>query len=310
MDLELGPVLITGASGFVGANLAHRLVAEGESVHVLLRSASDTGRIDGLQLTRHFGDLLDRAALDKILGQVRPKVVMHCATYGGHVFQADPHRILEVNLMGTINLLEAALHAGTGSFLNSGSSSEYGRKAGPMSESDPLEPETTYGAAKAAATMATQAFGLAGSMAVVTIRPFSPFGPLDSPARLIPTVIDSCLAGRNPELSSPQNVRDFVYIDDVVDLYLSAARSPAHGEVINCGYGVQRTVAEVARTIIALTGAAVRPAWRSVDQRPYVADCWLADTRKAAGLYDWKPRFTFEEGVERTISWHRSQMTR
>jgi nucleoside-diphosphate-sugar epimerase len=158
------PVLVTGASGFVGACVAHELVRRRHTVHVLLRDPARAWRLAPVwdDLHVHRGDLIDADATRSVLRAVRPRVVLHLATHGAYEKQADARAILQINVLGTYNLLEAAAEAGAALFVSTGSSSEYGFKAEPMCETDRLEPNSFYAVAKAAQTHLCSLFARRG----------------------------------------------------------------------------------------------------------------------------------------------------
>ncbi|RLB83504.1 MAG: NAD-dependent dehydratase [Deltaproteobacteria bacterium] len=301
--------LVTGATGFVGANLVRRLVKNGDEVHILTRQESNKWRIVDIldQVTEHQVDLRDRFRLQSTLSRVRPDIVYHCAAYGAYSFQQDAIQIAEVNLMGTVNLVMALMEVGYECLINTGSSSEYGRKAKPMAEGDLLEPITAYAATKAAATLFCQAIARSRQQPILTLRLFSPYGPYEDSTRLIPAVIKKCLAGEALELSSGEEARDFFFVDDLVDLYLRVASlrwSP--GDIVNVGSGKQHTVREIVNNVIALTGANVRPLWGALPPRDFDTKFWVADITKAKLLFDWTPKVSLDEGLRRTIEWQRA----
>lgn len=302
-------ILITGATGFVGACLAHRLVALGGEVHCLTRAASNRWRLADIagRITEHVADLTDHAGLEALIGEIKPRIVYHLAAYGGYPFQQDRERMLETNLKATVNLLHACACIGFEAFVNTGSSSEYGPKTAPMKETDLLEPVTAYGVTKSAATLYARFLGLRERLPVVTLRLFSPFGYYEEPTRLVPTVIKACLGGERPKLANGRAARDFIFIDDVIDVYcLIASRQGIQGEIFNVGLGVQHSVAQVAAKIIELTGAAVEPDWGSQDGRVYDSDLWVSDNTKLKAFLNWTPRYSLEEGLHRTIDWFRA----
>lgn len=289
-----------------------KLAKLGVEVHVLTRPDSNWWRVRGVEesVTQHQVDLLDASKVMQTVSAIKPRTIFHCAAYGGHFSEQDARRTVEINAMGTLNLLNAAVSTGFESFVNSGSSSEYGRKDRPMCESDVLEPATVYGAAKAAGTLIATAFARSMQLPVMTVRPFSPYGPFDARDRLVPKVVQACLSGEELHLASPGNARDFVFIDDVVDLYIRAAERPSPGEVVNCGSGRQHSVQEMVAQVMALTGKRVPLQWEAVAPRQFESQCWVADISKAERLYSWHPAFTLEEGLQETISWHRERLPR
>lgn len=227
-------VLVTGATGFVGACLTRRLVDAGHEVHLCTRAESDRWRIADLlgDVREHEVNLRDRPSVEKAVRSIEPKIICHLATYGGFASQRESTAIYEVNLLGTVNLLRACEQTGFDLFINTGSSSEYGIKSQPMRESDLLEPIGDYGVSKAAASLFCSAEARETCLPIVTLRLFSPFGPWDDPKRLIPFVIKSFLRGEVPKLSTPASVRDYIFIDDVVDSYLHLIENPpVQGEI-------------------------------------------------------------------------------
>ncbi len=298
-------ILVTGATGFVGACLTRRLVLQGKEVHIFTRHQSDKWRIADLSkdLINHEVDLCDFIGVEKAVDQIRPTIIYHLATYGGFAFQQDTRNIINANLLGTINLLQACEKTGFDCFVNTGSSSEYGLKTEPMKESDLTVPIGDYGVSKVAATLFCQSEARRKKLPVVTLRLFSPYGNWDDPKRFIPYVIKSFLRGQRPELSTPAAVRDYIFIEDVLDFYQGIVNRPKlKGDILNVGSGIQHTIGEVAATIARLTGSDLEPVWGAVGQKRPESSQWLADTCKSkqAGL---KIRNDLTEGLSKTVEW-------
>ena len=142
-------ILITGAAGFVGANLVRRLIKENYEVHILTRNTTNMWRIKDIydSLHDHKVDLLEKEKLFEIVKEINPKKICHLAIYGGYSFQKDEEKIMKTNFNGTINLLDSLADINYDCFINTGSSSEYGPKINPMAETDICEPDTIYGVA-------------------------------------------------------------------------------------------------------------------------------------------------------------------
>jgi nucleoside-diphosphate-sugar epimerase len=305
-------VLVTGATGFVGACLTRRLVDAGYDVHLFTRRESDRWRITDLlgRVREHDVDLRDRSSVEKAVNVISPNIICHLATYGGFASQRESTAIYEVNFLGTVNLLRACEQTGFDLFINTGSSSEYGIKSQPMRENDFLEPVGDYGVSKAATALFCSAEARGKDLPVVTLRLFSPFGPWDDPKRLIPLVIKNFLRGEIPRLSTPTSVRDYVFIDDVVNSYLRLIENPyMRGEIFNIGSGQQYAIGDVVRQIAALIGTDVVPRWGTASPQRKEPACWVADRAKAEQLLGWRPETSLHAGLEKTITWIRSNIS-
>jgi nucleoside-diphosphate-sugar epimerase len=300
-------VLITGATGFVGGNLAHRLVRDGHEVHLLVRPRSIPWRLAEIwhQVRPYDVDLTDQAATLSVVDHVRPGWVFHLAAHGAYSFQTDVTRIVESNLLGTIHLLDACLQVGFEAFVNAGSSSEYGFKDHAPTETDWLDPNSPYAVSKAAATHYCRHIALSRRARVVTLRLYSVYGHYEEPTRLIPTLISRGLNGQLPSLARPEIARDYVYAEDVNDAFLLAAGHPAvePGAVYNVGTGIQTTLAEVVQIARRRLGIHAEPVWGSMADRCWDTTSWVADCRRIHEQLGWRPRHGFEEGFLRTVEW-------
>ncbi len=298
-------VLITGSTGFVGANLARRLLSEGHELHLLVRPAHKPWRIESIRKDVHLHqvELTDADALAGMVGEIRPEWIFHLAAYGAYSSQGDVHQMVQTNIAGTINLLEACLKTGFESFINTGSSSEYGIKDHAPSETEIVEPNSNYAVTKVSATLFCRYKAQCHKMPVSTLRLYSVFGPYEDPARLVPTLIRRGLRGELPPLVDPDGAHDFVFIDDVLDAYLLAATvaNQEFGAVYNIGTGVQTTmrdVVDIARRVLTISA---KPKWGSMPNRVWDATVWVADNRKARTELHWQPRYSFEDGFRRTV---------
>jgi nucleoside-diphosphate-sugar epimerase len=309
--MESRKILITGATGFVGSNLARRFLKEGMEVHVLTRHSSDKWRIVGIlgDIREHSADLLQQGKLESIVSVVKPNIIVHSAVYGGHSFQKEARQIMDSNFFGTFNLLNACRKSNFDLFINTGSSSEYGAKPRPMKESDVLEPLDSYGVSKTAATLYAQSLAKTMLLPICTLRLFSPYGYYDDPKRLVSSTTISCLKGEKPNVSSPDPVRDFIFIEDVADAYMKAIETPgAIGKILNIGSGKQYSVDEVVGKIIELTGGKVRPVWGGAQKRSGEPAVWQADVSLAKAVLNWEPIHSLEGGLSKTAKWFMENM--
>jgi nucleoside-diphosphate-sugar epimerase len=299
--------LLSGASGFVGAVLARRLLADGHDVHLLLRPHHNPWRVKKItnDVTVHEVELGDQVALEQAVAAARPDWIFHLAAYGAYPIQRDLDTMLATNVVGTVNLVRAAERVGFEAFVNTGSSSEYGLKDHAPTEDEWLEPNSDYAVTKADATLFCRYTAQRTRLAIITLRLYSVFGPYEEPRRLVPTLIVHGLGGRLPPLVSPNVARDYVHVDDVCDAYLLAASTPGQelGAVYNVGTGVQTTLREIVATVRRLLGIETEPVWGSMPERSWDTNLWISNPARIRAGLGWVPHLGLEPGLERTIAW-------
>jgi len=297
-----GPVLVTGATGFVGAHLVRRLVAEGAAVHVLRRPSSDFWRLPEVvpRLRLWQADLLDPKSLADAIAEIRPARIFHLAsaTVVAGV-AAGAAELVGVNLLGTVNLIEACEATDYRAMVITGDSFEYAPGAAPLAEDGPCRPAGLHGITKLAATLHAQAVAAARGRPIVVLRLFSAYGPGDHPRRLVPRLIRNALAGEPIRLSRPEVTRDWIHVDDVVSLYLEAAlRADAlRGRVFNAGTGRAASIAEIVARVLEITGGRAPVEWGSFPMAEHDAHPWVADMRTSFAAFDWRPRIALEDGL-------------
>ena len=302
-------VLVTGATGFIGANLVHRLLERGDRVHVFLRKESNTWRINPVlkKLQVHNTDIRDSKAVQRAVTKIQPRSIFHLASYGAYPFQSEMDDMIETDIIGTVSLLEAARAVrGLEVFISAGSSTEYGFKKYPMREDNFVEPNTAYGVAKASQTLWSQFFASSYGLPVVVVRPSLVYGSYEEPTRLIPDTIVSHLRGRPLALSSPFPKKDFVYIDDVIDALLQVEKKAGAfaGHIFNIASGKEYSVGEVLFLVRRLMKKTVPYEWGGRAGRTWDTDAsWVDDISKADTLLKWRPKHSFEEGLTKTIAW-------
>ena len=302
-------VLLTGGTGFVGANLARRLLRDGHEVHLLVRPNYQPWRLDAIRsdVRLHELHLHDAEAVARVVSQIRPDWVFHLAVHGAYSWQTDWEQMVRTNIQGTMSLVFACLETGFEAFVNTGSSSEYGVKDHAPAESEPLAPNSHYAVTKAAATMFCCHIAQSRRVHLPTLRLYSVFGPYEDPGRLLPTLIMQGLKGKLPPLADPDVARDFVYVDDVVEAYLLAAtvRTPEWGSIYNVGTGVQTTLREAVAVAREVMQIAAEPVWNAMPNRKWDANVWVSDNRKIRAQLGWQPRSTFAEGFRLLLDWFR-----
>src|SRR5258708_3890593 len=277
-------VLVTGASGFVGANLVRRLLRDGHETHLLLRPSHQSWRLKEIagDVRAHEADLEDSESVRRVVTSARPDWVFHLAAYGAYPSQTGFQRMVNTNLVGCAALVDACAETGVEIFLHTGSSSEYGFKDHAPSEDELLEPNSHYAITKAAATHYCKCVARARNLNAVTGRLYSIYGPFEEPTRLIPTLIRHGLRGTFPQLASPRIARDSVYVDAAVDAMLQVAAAPSipRGAIYNVCTGVQSTLSDVVAIVRKLMSTSAEPVWSSMPDRSWVTNCWVGSPHK------------------------------
>jgi nucleoside-diphosphate-sugar epimerase len=302
-------ILITGASGFIGSVLLRNLFKQNYEIHLILRDQSHTWRINDLlkKVMVHHSNLSNLEELKKIIKISKPDIIYHLATNGAYSYQKDANQIIETNILGTWNLIQACNEIDYKLFVNTGSSSEYGFKSFAMRETDILEPASYYAVTKSAQTLLCSHIARQEKRPIVTIRPFSVYGPYEEPKRLFPTLMKSLLLGEEMNLVSPDTARDQIYVDDVVEAYLKIEEMTNNpGEYFNVGSGTQSTIREVVETAVEVTGKTTKFNWGNMESRTWDTNAWVADISKARRLLNWNPKNNLKEGIQKTWNWFKN----
>jgi dolichol-phosphate mannosyltransferase len=301
--------LVTGAGGFVGANLTAALARAGHEVVAWVHPGSPTWRLDHLADSVEVVpvELLDPDAVEAGVAAARPDWVFHLAAHGAYSWQRDTELIVQTNLVATVRLLAACQRHGFSAFVHAGSSSEYGFQDHPPGEDELPEPNSDYAVMKAAATMHGRFVAQRDDVHVVTLRLYSVYGPWEEPGRLMPTLVARGLEGRLPPLVSPDTPRDFVSVRDAERaLLLAAERAEVErGSVFNIASGRQTTLREVVAVAREQLGIDAEPRWGTEPQRSWDAAVWVGDASKARERLGWAPEDDLPTGFARLAEWLR-----
>ena len=305
-------VLVTGAGGFIGSHLAERLVELGARTRALVRYTSNgnCGWLDHSPLKHELevvlGDIRDRDSVQRAIKDV--DYVFHLAALIGIPYSYHaPDSYVQTNIVGTLNVLQAARDNGTERVVHTSTSEVYGTaQYVPIDEQHPLQGQSPYSASKIGADKLAESFNLSFSLPVVTVRPFNTYGPRQSARAIIPTVITQCLTGSTVRLGNLSPTRDLNYISDTVNGFLMAAESEqAIGRTVNLGGGQEMSIGNLAQRIARLIDKditivsdeqRIRPKGSEVEQL-------LADNRLASELIGWKPTVSLDQGLRNTIAW-------
>lgn len=299
-------VLITGANGFVGANLCNALIGE-YNVVGLIRSLKSEDR-DPLYLlgvrddvTLYFGDIRDFNVIFDVVNKEDIDIIIHLAAQA-HVRKAikDPINAITTNVMGTLNVLEVARAFDLDYVIIQSSDKVYG-EATNANEEAPFRPKEIYSASKASADLIAQAYMKTYDMNIAIVRPTNLYGPADLHDRIIPNMIRACLRGEAPVIyKGVKIVREFLYIHDYCEAIKLLLRKKQKG-VFNIGSGEVKSQEEIAHEIAKHFN--VKPVHK--EPPPHVRkeiSVQSVDSTKIRQL-GWKPEIDFEKGIELTVEW-------
>jgi NAD dependent epimerase/dehydratase len=309
--------LVTGAGGFIGSHLVQELVLAGAKVRAFIRYNSTN--------TRGFLDMLPpsiQSEVEVVKGDLRDPHAVHRAVKGTDaVFHLGaliaipysylhPTDVVQTNVIGTLNVAQAALELGVPKLIHTSTSEVYGSaRYVPMDEAHPLQGQSPYSASKIGADKIVESFFCSYGLPVVTVRPFNAYGPRQSMRAVIPTIINQALRSSEIVLGNLTSTRDFTFVEDTARAFHCAAlHDSAVGQVINAGSGAEISIAALAEAIQRIIGCdiPVRVGNERVRPEKSEVDRLFSDSRKAAEYMGWQPTVSLEEGLSRTIDWIRN----
>ena len=294
------PVLVTGATGFVGRALCQRLATHGRILHCLVRRES--GRKNAVE---HVGDIVDATFVRSVIAAIRPRTIFHLAAHvTGSRDYAAVRSTFESIVVGTLNLFDAALATSCARIVTLGSLQEPDERSKGV-------PNSPYAAAKHASSTYARMYASIYKLPVTIARVFMVYGP-DQPdtSKVVPYVITQLLSGSAAELSSGTQQFDWVYVDDVVDALLVIARhEDLMGETIDVGTGQLASVRCIAERLAERLDAKERLIFGTRADRAGEPTL-IADVAATAARIGWQSRCFLDEGLNRTVEWYRAQSAR
>ena len=317
MIIKNKTIVVTGAGGFIGSHLTEELVRRGANVRAFVHynSRNDWGLLELLgkevldEVDVVSGDITDPFSVNKVMKDA--DIIFHLAALIGIPYSyVAPESYVNVNIKGTLNVLQAGLENDVGKIVHTSTSETYGTaEYTPIDEAHPLKGQSPYSATKIGADKIAESYYRSFDLPVATIRPFNTFGPRQSARAIIPTIMSQALAGDEVHVGSLSPVRDLTFVGDTVNGFIGVGTSEKSiGEVINVGTGSGVTIGELLTTILKLLGKEdiriVEDAGRIRPDKSEVMEL-ICDNSKAERILGWSPRHTLDEGLAKTIAWMR-----
>jgi dTDP-glucose 4,6-dehydratase len=325
-------ILVTGGAGFIGSNFVLDWLAHGDERVVNLDALTYAGNLHNLDSlrgdARHVfvqGDIGDRSLMDRLLGEHRPRAIVHFAAES-HVDRSihGPGEFMRTNVQGTFTLLEAARGHWGGlddaskqsfRFLHVSTDEVYGSlapDAPAFTERHPYEPNSPYSASKAASDHLVRAWHHTYRLPVLTTNCSNNYGPYHFPEKLIPLMIVNALAGKPlPVYGDGMQVRDWLYVRDHCSAIRTVLAGGRVGETYNVGGWNEKPNIEIVKTVCALldelkptTDGSYTRLITYVKDRPGHDRRYAIDARKIERELGWRPAETFETGIRKTVQWY------
>ncbi|MDO8589687.1 MAG: GDP-mannose 4,6-dehydratase [bacterium] len=314
-------ILITGITGFIGSELARKLVKDSKyRVAGLVRISSNKNDLDPIadiahKVTLLRANLTDYYALQNVVKKFAPDYILHI---GAQTAVRDsfemPHEFNEANYLGTINLIHAALNLPRlKKFIFASTMETYGfqKEKRPFKENILLHPGSPYAVSKAACEyyleMVSKVFGLP----YIILRPCNTYGRKHNAGFIVEYLITKMLAGEDVYIGTPKAVRDLMYVDDHVNAYLTLLRSKEVNRTFNFGNGSGITMMELAKKIKSMLGFKGKIIAErfppDYPTRPIAEDYLSLDSSKAKKVLGWQARYSLDEGLNKAITYWRNK---
>jgi NAD dependent epimerase/dehydratase len=314
MDWKGKQVLVTGAGGFIASHLVERLVKDGAQVRAFVRynSRNEVGMLrlispdvfSALEVVQ--GDLRDVEAIRRAVKNM--DTVFHLGALIAIPYSYEnPREVIDVNIMGTLNVLMAARDTNVRRVVHTSTSEVYGTaQYVPINEKHPLQGQSPYSASKIGADKIAESFYRSFDVPVVTLRPFNTYGPRQSTRAVIPTIITQALTRDEVKLGSLDPMRDFTFVTDTANGFIRVAEAEnVLGEEINLGNDNTIRIGDLVEKIFGIIGKTPKIMTDAQRIRPgkgEVMKLW-ASNAKAKEMIGWEPRTPLDEGLRLTIEW-------
>jgi nucleoside-diphosphate-sugar epimerase len=303
-------ILVTGASGFIGAHVTERLVSEGVETAVLLRPRSQTWRIAHLfeRVRCLTGDMSDPPSLRRAFAEWAADAVIHLGWSGVLNRQRNDLSQIDDNLWPTLHTMRIAGEAGCKTWIGIGSQAEYGPANCRLDENAPTRPTTTYGAVKLSTMLLGERIAAQYGVRFAWLRVFSTYGPKDNPEWMIPCLTRMLLEGNSPNLTACRQRWDYLYVADAAEAICRVALYPKASGVFNLGSGTAVELRTLVETIRDRINPKIAINFGAEPYRPDQVMHLEANVNRLREVTGWAPRTPFETGIAAVIDWERQNL--
>ncbi len=283
-------ILITGSTGFIGNHLLKRLEPQ------------------GFQVVPFKGDLQNLSEIKHAVAELKPSVIYHLGAVVDLSRNYDTAiRCIDINIKGTLNLLESLRDVPPSTFIYTSTEEVYGESELPYTESQIPNPPSPYAVSKIAAEQLINLYAQELMFSAFLFRIGTTYGPNQPASRFIPQIILKALKNEPIPLNSGKKKRDYIFIDDVIDALLLplTVQTEQKVETYNLGGSKQYSLKEMVSTILTLTNSTSQPLFGSFPDRIFEADEWLLDISKAKRSLYWEPKVSLKQGLQKMIDSYR-----
>ena len=301
-------ILVTWATWFIWSNLVRKLIELWyNNINIIARNNSNFWRIDDIKdrIKISYVSLLDIENLNNLLLDIKPNIIFHLAAAWANIWR-DWRWIIEIfeqNTIWTINLINACKEVWFDYFVNTWSSSEYWEKNKPITENDLLEPNNEYWISKATSSMYASYIWKKYNLPIYTFRLFAVYWYFEDKNRLIPTIMLNYTNWKSPNLTTPNSVRDYIFIDDVIKYYLNINKlSWDFWWVYNIWNWIQYSIWEIVEKIKNISKKKLNANYWAVSIKQNEPKVWLSDNNKTKKAFEIKLT-PIDEWLEKSYKW-------
>lgn len=298
-------LLVVGGSGFIGQHFVKQAASKGHDTAVLsLHPVDKPKRILGVKYLE-----ADISSFESLKNTLKDTVFTHLVNLAGYINHAKyfngGREVINTHFIGVNNLIQCLDWKALKAFVQIGSSDEYGNAPAPQKEDMRENPISPYSTGKVLANHLLQTLFRTEGFPAVILRLFLVYGPGQGNSRFLPQIISGCLKDESFPTSYGKQLRDFCYVDDIVNgIFLALENSQAQGEIINLASGSPIEIRQVMDNVIKLAGGG-RPQYGKIPYRTGENMALFADISKAKKILNWKPQISLVDGIAKTLEYYR-----